>query len=178
MKMDAEILVPILLRIRQALERWMAHRSRCLTHLEHDTPSSVERQLRRALIDALVGDPVSEFRVHADNLACLVADSIGDDGVFARAGVRAAVDMFFGRSLFRPGADSGVLGGDWQWQPRRGLGAEDRAAIRSAEVAGRDFMNLVRTLPHESAKKRLDECERLYDAAWRRVHAALVDTAA
>ena len=172
--MDA--LVPGLLEARSRLETWFAERARCL-----QIQCKLPRKQRAALVKVLAGDPLSSHRVHADGMACLVADLCGEDRFYdAKAGLISPVDMFFGRSLLQgaaaddmadPSKKTGALA-------RSGpevssMGPQEFRIITGFQAAGRNFFAAVRELPHESAKTRLGRSEKQYEHMWAKALAAL-----
>ena len=160
--LDAVLLGQHLSRVRADLKRLLAARNGVATVIG-TTKKKTNRSLRSALLAVIAGSSLlPQFRIHADNVACLLED-VSVATVEPRCAI--GVDTCFGRTLFgsNPAAPQSNANDD----------ARMRAAISVFETRAKAFMRSVRSLPHESARTRLDKCEARFYASWQRVVEAL-----
>ena len=156
MALDMDAIVPGLLEAHSHLELWFVARNKVATIVDTKL-SKGHRQLRSALLTVLADDALAAFRIHADNMACLAEDLGTSPANLSPYATSSAVDMFFGPTLFnrKTAASRRLLHPHERADTRHRLDAHTRAAITNLEKRARPFINSVRELPHESAKRRM-----------------------
>ncbi len=176
MALDTDTLVQCLSQARSDLESLLAVRAKVVTAV--DTKLAKGHSRLRSALCGVIGELLPAFRIHADNMACLVVDLNGPVLAKFKPATESAVDMFFGPTLFdgKTATPLRSVRPRQRANTRRNVDAPTRAVINKLEKNARAFTKSVRALPHESAKRRLDACEARFEKSWKRVHRALRET--
>ncbi len=165
MALDTDSMLQCLSRVRSNLQRLLSARCQIGTIVETKLRKG-HRRLRTALLGVITGSLLPEFRIHADDMACLLED-LGTTAA-TKSSPATGVDVCFGSTLLdRKRAAPQRL------RPYNLDGAQVRTDIINFERHAKAFIKSVRALPHESVRKRLDSCEARFDASWQKVAQAL-----
>ena len=137
-----------------------------LGFVEHLFPP--HHPLRIATVCALAGDPLSAFRLMADNACCCLCDALGDAEFAEKCEGRASTEFFYGSSL------KALVAGENVARPSHGLHSqwltlEEWSSIVELAHVAQAFMKSVRllTTPLPRVLGKLDACEARFTSSWR-----------